>query len=1664
MKKLKILVPILIAVVLIIGFSHITLGGQPGDQGSNRTFYDVSNTDDLIYDDLLYNNNVYCIEHGQHMDNDNYKTYNLTTKVEINGEEAKFYDKNGNHLKTVTNKANNVLACILSYGTVDKKGTSQVSAWKQYGYDYSIGHAISWGGEWNYTDAQLALYTYYDDWVSAINSSVGQSTTATFYGFTWFQNISDSETTEGKLTDEQISIADAWVTKANELANNWSYHVTLYLLTPETASNQNLIVADPEDPTEANTQVKVTKAWVDGDNAYNTRPSSITVTLYAGATAKETKTLTGDSWTATFSDLPIKDEKGNTIQYTVKEATVSGYALDGISEDQTNEFTITNRLKTEVTVTKQWDDLDNLDDIRPQSITVTLYSNEIATNKTVTLNESNNWTATFTDLYKYDTNGDKIIYTVEENSINGYTPEYSSTEDGKNTTITIKNTHTPNYDGYIEISGKVWLDGNGGKANEINGNLGDKTDKGLGGIKVVLRDANGNQFDATSTATTDSNGNYTIKVNYDNSSNVYKLYENADTVREKLKTAYVEFEYDAIKYTTVATATEGENTSKAKENETTRNEFDNKCQTVTPSTDISKIYDGNTSSTWKDLSRNRDGNINGAIFENNYLLFDGVNDWVNAGQVTFTDESAVETIIEINAIQSGEIHIIGNYENGGAGLVLYDGVPASSVYIEGIGYVEAIGNEALQVGRKYNIAGTYDGTSVKLYIDGDLVKETKTFGKIRAPQKNTIMAIGANPSGNGPVSSWINAKIYDAKVYNKALTQAEISQNISGSDIVSRGLIRHYSVGNNVKITADTKDVISFENYKHKDNETRTEIIKYCNGNGTYSHTNISNAWESITTGNHTCANCTGTGHSMRTFDVSIESYKNINLGLFEREQPDVAIFSDISKVKVTMQGQEYTYLYNVRSNEKNNVGLKVKFENKDTYTYQRPVNPADIAYINETNQNVMTVDVTYEIRLANLSTTLPITIHNIKTYFDNRYTLTTTGWAPSTGTSFNTATKTGGLNVTINPGADSEAIELTYSVSLEAIRKLLNEDATLNHAVEIESYSTKYGTNTLYAEQRTGGRNNQPYGGYDNDSHPGNAGIHINNEGRLAAINMEDDTDIAPSFVLCKDEKYYKILSGNVWEDSDANAEDGYRLGDGKKSDTDKNVENVKVELYKAKDGTPLEIAQLYYLNTDTAEVTTKDAITYTDSNGNYAFGDKKYSVVTDEYIIKFTYGEGIDGSVTSTINGSPVSARDYKSTIISSENESVYNLFKETSTSDEWHLNISKGYSIAVDTIGERAAISDLQYGNFGDKLSISAWSKPFTMQIEFDANKQSSVDILDEYPKIEDTILVDGITRYYNELNVFDFGIIERAREDIFVETSVEHLKITLANGQVLTQGDPRVDELNYAKPIGFNQEINNGTAARNALEKQVLIELDAELMQGAELEVKYSIEVTNNSEKDIDIDDDDNGQYKTEFYYFGTNNEGAKEVETSVNYVVDYLDSELTYTWENAEDWQQKSADELLNEGLISEATYNAIKENEYATYITTKFSNLKPGESMTDHVSAKKLLANQDENIYDNHAEILKIDAKTARTIKQTGASKEYKMGNYVPSLAARVINTDINAEKAGLHEQDDDRLKIVITPPTGATIYIITYVITGLLGLIVIGAVIIFIKKKVLTK
>ena len=194
-----------------------------------------------------------------------------------------------------------------------------------------------------------------------------------------------------------------------------------------------------------------TKTWNDSNNQDGKRPKSITVNLLANGIITDTKTVTADdNWTYSFTDLP-KYANGQEITYTVSELTVPGYTTT-IDDN----YNITNSYtpgETSASVTKIWDDADNQDGIRPESITVALLANGTPTNKTVTLTAANNWTQTITGLPE-KADGEYITYTWTEVDV----PEgYSLTRTSKNETVTtLTNTHTPEL---TSITGtKTWED------------------------------------------------------------------------------------------------------------------------------------------------------------------------------------------------------------------------------------------------------------------------------------------------------------------------------------------------------------------------------------------------------------------------------------------------------------------------------------------------------------------------------------------------------------------------------------------------------------------------------------------------------------------------------------------------------------------------------------------------------------------------------------------------------------------------------------------------------------------------------------------------------------------------------------------------------------------------------------------------------------------------------------------------------------------------------------------------------------------------------------------------------------------------------------------------------------------------------------------------------
>ena len=197
------------------------------------------------------------------------------------------------------------------------------------------------------------------------------------------------------------------------------------------------------------TSINVTKIWHDGDNAGNTRPDNITVELLADGVSFRNATLNiTNDWKYTFMELPLYNGT-NLINYTLREFTVANYTVV-ITSGANREFIIENTLVTVVNVTKIWDDANNTLNTRPANITVELFGDGISVGNG-TLNASNDWKYTFTDLPVY--NGTNVInYTIREVTVPNYIVNTTKVD---NTTYVIVNTLVTD----INIT-KIWNDGN----------------------------------------------------------------------------------------------------------------------------------------------------------------------------------------------------------------------------------------------------------------------------------------------------------------------------------------------------------------------------------------------------------------------------------------------------------------------------------------------------------------------------------------------------------------------------------------------------------------------------------------------------------------------------------------------------------------------------------------------------------------------------------------------------------------------------------------------------------------------------------------------------------------------------------------------------------------------------------------------------------------------------------------------------------------------------------------------------------------------------------------------------------------------------------------------------------------------------------------------------
>ena len=768
----------------------------------------------------------------------------------------------------------------------------------------------------------------------------------------------------------------------------------------------------------------------------------------------------------------------------------------------------------------------------------------------------------------------------------------------------------------------------------------------------------------------------------------------------------------------------------------------------------------------------------------------------------------------------------------------------------------------------------------------------------------------------------------------------------------------------------------------------------------------------------------------------------NINLGIKEREQPDLALTEDLDRVEVSFNGASHTFKYGERTEAVlNQVSDNMAEKFTGSYanmSYTRTLFPSDIAHPSDG----LEVKAVYKIGLENQATTLAGIVNEFKFYFDDGYEITSAEIDLSRTYSENKINsidvQNGVAVVKLNQGTQITAQTRQYvyvvakvktSTMEEMLIRNTSNTVTLNSVAEITSYTTL--------------EEGKPIAGVDVDSRPDS--VDINN-----LKTFEDDTDRAPGFNLMLQEE--RLVSGTVFEDkavysseqqAQGKSEEALnsgeeRKGNGYYDDGEPKLDNITVRLTDTNGNT----VDRYDLATDQWV----PAETTTDGNGDYVME----GIIPGLYQIRYTWGD------------QEYIVENYKSTIV---NESTYQakLADEHWYSDSFkssHSEAGTRYSDALDDQELRKQVdeqsNDMKYQTLTDKrqgnTKMTSITPNFRVNYEYSQHNEEVTDFSStEYTVTTDykdgwTVMIKA-DNYNNKINEIDLGIIRRAKQELKLDKNVKRMLVTLQNGQVLI--DANVVEKDGVFQLESNIEDTVYIPISDAGNGMLKVETSNEIIQSANLSVTYQFNIRNIGEV----------EYLTEDYYnYGKVPATEAEREATVvklkpESMIDYMDNAKIIL--QSEDWKLlEKPYQLVENGFISpdiEESINSIQKvmqidnmmKDENAYLSPE--GMQNSSTTTVEMVVSRLLAPTEDFDVGNDAELI-------RTVKTGGSILTEIHGNYDP----------VNTPQEQRENDDSTAEDVTITDPTGENRNYIIPIAIGASALVILGVGIVLIRKFVL--
>jgi hypothetical protein len=212
-----------------------------------------------------------------------------------------------------------------------------------------------------------------------------------------------------------------------------------------------------------------------------------------------------------------------------------------------------------------------------------------------------------------------------------------------------------------------------------------------------------------------------------------------------------------------------------------------------------------------------DGTVNGATLTadrngnaNKAYNFNGINNYIEAPSNTGLQLSAAYSIglwFKSNIFNAGQYGytLISKIQSSG----WYGGYETMIGETNSIGGVNHTGNingnfqlpySGLSSGNWYSVIVTFNGTQLKLYVNGNIVNTVNQSGTLQTG--NDPLRFGRR-GGGGIYDQWFNGVIDDIGIWNRALTECEVKKlYTSGSFSVSSSASNTICVGQSLNLSA----------------------------------------------------------------------------------------------------------------------------------------------------------------------------------------------------------------------------------------------------------------------------------------------------------------------------------------------------------------------------------------------------------------------------------------------------------------------------------------------------------------------------------------------------------------------------------------------------------------------------------------------------------------------------------------------------------------------------------------------------------------------------------------------------------------------------------------------------------------------------------------------